>query len=185
MKKWLTDKTPFIFTILVGLISWNLIYIVDELVKSPIIEYKVHSRSVRDTIFSKYHFTNISRDINFSISLQFLDTTSNPQNFIYNLYSDFLPPMKLSSVEDSIAHTKKNWILNVSEFQPGCEFEIDLVIIGTNEIPVRMTSKSPLKLMRGSFFTWVLKNELTLASVLLICTILFFIYVQKKYNNHV
>ena len=142
------DKMPVLFTIIIGLIAFQINKIYDTLLLSPILEYNFritedHSNNIEKSYKIKGEIFNITRNHVFrdlSFDIRYVNTDTSMQNIDFNIeHPDIIPvaPTYLNILADSVTfsdgsrYEKINlWRntsirLNISELQPHMRFFLE------------------------------------------------------------
>jgi len=184
-----SENMPFFITAIIAILGWSLTHIVDRLIKSPIIEYKIIERIEGKQIKSVYQFTNITRDRLFkNIEFQLLLDNPSTGNFFIEdeCFLQIPPPLNIKGKE------KKGlsyFNFRVDALHPNCSIRAVVKISGDNKPTVHFITyenkdnkTQPIMLVSNSFDTYLIKNELELIKYLiLIWLFILFCYFSYYY----
>ena len=163
-----TQQFPYIFTLLIGIMSWGVSHISDRLTGSPIIEYSNSSKQLGDILHEDYNLENITRDKIFD-SIDFLIIPSYNESIIGFSY-ELLPPLQSNSNEDFADTTSTYVKYHVSDLQPYCSLILHVSIKGHEAPAFRLSSKSAILLMASGIETYIAKHEtILLLTILMVC----------------
>ncbi|HEX5153075.1 MAG TPA: OmpA family protein [Parafilimonas sp.] len=177
------DKTPFIITIILAVLSWSVNRSIDRVLQKPLLVYDITQKNN----FYSITFENLTTDkILDSISVYIIllkngnsDLKQNDTIINCDLYSVFgiLGP-------DECINNRSNFSFIINNFQPGFKLQAVCLINGNCNISPRIKSKNPVYLKEKGIETFLVQNELAIYLVLtLICIIsivLYFVLVTLK-----
>jgi len=120
----------------------------DRTTEQPSVKYTtVVMRDANETKI-EYTFTNISKKSSFD-DVKFLFNTNSDKILTARPY--LFPPLAPGD-SDSYVDNDNYVKLKISDFQPGCKFKITITKTGSDVIPVRYKSKSPMRLLCADHF---------------------------------
>jgi hypothetical protein len=186
-------EAPWAVTLAIGGAGWTIVRIVDTVVASPSIEYTVSTTQIdANTLQRVLHIENISRTKMFDTLEFFLGIQKGKFSS-----ADFLPPseparLKGGPYADAPRLERDNQlaVFPVSQLQPGWALDLSVKQDGTTATPItvsvfsgpyeRNEPESPnaeakakaateaVRLVPGSVETFIVSNEVTLLSILLL-----------------
>lgn len=163
----LTEKTPYLLTILFLALGWTITQVSTDLAKSPIIEYqsckKIHTNET-EHIFT---ITNISSGklfTNLKFTLRPEDTTDTkclgePKMIIP-------PPTELKSISQDLGAIQpecvedKYAVYMLPQFQPGASIQLVMITDKNADINIYVWCKEAVRLVESSFKTFIVKERL-------------------------
>lgn len=186
-----TEKFPYLLTILFALIGWSLTHSVDRLINSPIIEYKLKKEcSGNGRKLVSYEITNISRDRLFeNIEFKLLCKRGCKGKFLQAKLK-LPPPMDISEeVEMDDDYVK----FSIPELHPDWKLLLTVEMSEDFNPTLHFSSKKsandnkPIRLLRSSFETYLIKHELKIIIGLIVfwslLIILYLVLIGGKNNS--
>jgi hypothetical protein len=131
----LTDKAPYIVTIVIGALAWALTHMADRLLSTPMVKYTIQeiSSSSGKTVFLT--FKNITRDRTFK-GLQIVLTASSDGVITAGAV---IPVQPASEGAQPYQVAGRTFDFTFSEFQPGWQIEISADYTGSAVPSLRMS----------------------------------------------
>lgn len=132
----LTDKAPYIVTIVVAALAWALTHMADRLLSTPMVKYTIQelSSNTGKTVFLT--FKNITRDKAFK-GLQILLTASSDGLITTG---SVIPVQPASEGAQPYQVAGRTFEFTFPEFQPGWQIEISADYTGSARPSLRMSS---------------------------------------------
>jgi hypothetical protein len=160
-------ELPFVLTLLLGLLGYQINQVTDSILNSPSVEYsltEVNKLQLGDTIYKDYEcLIN-----NITIGKSFKDLTINficPIKTSLELYDPQIIPVPPSSRsnEEPAPFDKTILVYNIKILQPGDKYELLFKSTSNfkdqNILPsIFLTSSDTVQILKASFATWVVKN---------------------------
>ncbi|HMH33626.1 MAG TPA: hypothetical protein VK543_11375 [Puia sp.] len=176
------ESFPYTIVLILGVISWCITHMVDRLTSSPAIKCSISREQFNNARITTYSLKNITRDKKFENLDMFFDGTKDT---ILAQQITYLPPMKKDPAADVFEQEGKYAIYHLTEFQPGCLLNITITTRGHREIPLRLSSKSPVLLLSPSIETCLLENEMLIQFLFLVTGLAFlvFYFVNNQRNS--
>jgi|GEM_PF-3373604 hypothetical protein len=154
------DDLPLVFSLMLGFILWGLQHIVEEVLKTPIIEYSIKTEGAAPRKVATFTFTNLSRERKYDdFKILFLGSLQDA-NIINGVYipansfidQDFEAPYSVDSSTQSA-------FFEIKKLQPRASFKIQLLLRRDSVPSFRYTSDSTLIIKEHDCETYIAKNE--------------------------
>jgi len=176
------DNLPLVFALMLGFIIWGLEHIVEESLKTPVIEYSVSKKIKKDTVQLIYEFSNLSRDKKYN-NLKILYLLDRDQR----IYTGSYVPDKLAMEDQNdvpfyIDTTQNEGVFNISTIQPLASFKIILNIRNDVLPEIRYSTGETIILKEYSFDVFLVKNEFTVIIILIAIFIVSLIFYAIKFK---
>jgi hypothetical protein len=169
------ENFPYFLVALFGILSWDIVHIVDRISARPTIKWSVTTKETDTTNQLTYHIENITDDKIFD-SIDFLLDVEGPDSFL-SAKPYVYPPVRMNSTVDIFKREKQSVSFHLSHFQPNCKFDIDVLKRMPNVLPLRLASKSTIYLSEPTYETFILENESCLLNIVFfVCLGLILVY---------
>jgi len=168
--KWFTsEKLPYLLTILFSFVGWGTTHVVDRMTNTPLLEYSVTKENNNTTTKLTYCIKNIVLDKKFD-DLNILFQTSDSANNGILKGTFFIPaPMKMDNENDEVTENYPHeYSLKLKTLQPHTELKIEIIKKGESVIPLRLESKSIVRVTGPTFQTFIINNEFSIILVLIV-----------------
>lgn len=179
---------PLLITLIIGMSSWLINYLITNIKDKPIIEYTIEQKLIDREIQYIYTFENISstkvyNDITFSFDskprcdLKFEHGEPIRHFEVYSIrfisLEDFNPMNSVTIID-----------LPISKFQPNTKLGVKLKILKTSKIKLTYTGNIPILLTKPSLETFFVKNEtIIFFCILLVYGIIMSFYLLINYKK--
>lgn len=155
-------KFPYLVTILFLSIGWGLTHIVDRILQSPIIEYKLTVKECsKDWKILSYLITNISRDKSFQgLKFSLVLEDSKKGRFLSIIGPKLYPPIWESKSGEK-PHLEPEYVeFDVKELQPNSKVGVEIKLSGDYYPDLRFSSENQtIILLKANCETFLVKNE--------------------------
>ncbi|UPK02016.1 hypothetical protein [Bradyrhizobium sp. 170] len=132
----LSDKAPYIVTIVVAGLTWAATHLADRLLSTPIVKYSVQRIATKDSQTIYLTFKNITRDKTFK-QLQLILTA--PSDGVITTGA-VIPVQPASEGDQPYQVAGRTFAFTFPEFQPGWQIEISADYTGSKEPSLRLSS---------------------------------------------
>jgi hypothetical protein len=177
------EKIPYILVLLFAIVAWLITHLADSLTLSPFLEYSIEKTKHKNAFKLTYTITNITKDKNIDEIDFFITPEVNSDSIILYGSSRILPPLKINP-GDIDAFGPNSYKQHLSNFQPNCTIIFDIIISKDSILPLRLSSKTPVLLVKSSMMTRCVKYEfyilLILTAFFLTLTVTFLIIAKVK-----
>lgn len=178
-----SEKIPYFLIALFTIISLQFNYLVDSVLKIPVIEYKFETKKFtkNDTLVQKsLVIRNISPDKliqNLHIQLRF---ESHSKSRLLNPEIDPIPPASIIQKDPKYVEDKLLYY-PIQVIQPGLAYELTYYTDEKFNNPIILFEcEQPIRLSNQSMFTFIIKNHIKMNALLMILFIFFsIIYIIK------
>jgi hypothetical protein len=153
------EKLPYLLAALLGFVTWTLTRAVDRIVEAPLLKYIVSDRQTSAGRVATYEVENISTQLFKSIQVVvFLENSVGAFAGLPALVPE-LPMMVDRDTPPTLAPDSATFVL--PELHPGWRFQIraGLSADAAPGLGVR-SPNAAIRLVQGSFRTWLVENEL-------------------------
>ncbi|SEN85134.1 hypothetical protein SAMN05192574_104352 [Mucilaginibacter gossypiicola] len=176
------DNLPLVFALMLGFIIWGLEHIVEESLKTPVIEYSVSKKIKKDTVQLIYEFSNLSREKKYS-NLKILYLLDQNQRIYTGSYvPDRLAVEDQNDVPFYIDTTHNEGVFNIKTVQPLASFKIILNIRNDTLPEIRYATEETIILKEYSLDVFLVKNEFIVIFVLIIIFIVSLTFYAIKFK---
>jgi hypothetical protein len=132
----LTDKAPYLVTLVIGALAWALTHAVDRLLSTPMVKYSVQQISSNENKTVYLTFKNITRDKTFK-KLHLILTA--PSDGV--IAAGAVIPVQPASEGDQPYQVEgRTFEFTFPEFQPGWQIEISVDYTGSSQPSLRLSS---------------------------------------------
>jgi hypothetical protein len=155
----LTDKAPYVVTILIAALAWAITHMADRLLSSPMIKYSEQkiSSNGEQTLFLT--FKNITRDKTFK-KLQIILTAATDGVITSGA---IIPAQPAWEGDQPYQVAGRTFEFTFPEFQPGWEIEISANYTGSAQPTLRLSSpEQTVYAIRPSLKTLVVEYDVEL-----------------------
>lgn len=172
--KWKSEFRSVFLTASFGALGWLVTHIVDRIVSTPAVQYKIEHPTIDSNIFS-IKLENITRNQHFDdVSLT---VRSEKKCGEKNQITDCFTEKKFIAIEPAnlgyrpVTFTEVSMSYNIPRMMPGSEYVLSAVYNGTasNKIYINLDSnKSTIRYINKSIETYIVKNEIKILLIILI-----------------
>jgi hypothetical protein len=186
-----TEKFPYLFTLLIALISFHLNYLVSEVSNTPSVEYFLTTELINpvDSILNEYQhvciITNISKNTTFNnLIFNFEIDATEHKDYIFDDSIITVPPA--SNRDSENFSIKRLAEFKIKHLLPGFryEFRFKTISMENNKPKLFITSGQTLRLLNKSLRTWITKNNflinLLALSFWFLIIVMYIIYINIK-----
>ncbi len=184
------DKIPYFLSMLFAILAWTILQLSNQSTLSPIVEYSKKHIQTENGYKHLYNITNISSSTMFADIIFIIRPKehSNAECVDSDIFAT--PPMditifnkilkKYSAKSPVCAGTVSRYF--VPELQPGSSVQLEFVSEKDGGTDLYVKSSSPIRLLKVSLLTIIIKKITLLLSILIVIWILLiFIYINKIY----
>ena len=186
-------ELPILLTFLFTLLGWTFMKVSDKITESPTIEYKFLDSVTNDTTKTFYYrLINLTNNKQFT-NLNFRISTEPGKGYFVDGKLEAVPPAPMFNVPAIVAGMEKSEItFTIKRFNPKCQYNLLVNYNGEINPPILQLSYNnltdeviadPLVLKKASFFTMLVKNDvslyLALFLILLAFSILYLLNLSK------
>jgi hypothetical protein len=132
----LTDKAPYILTIVVAGLAWAATHLADRLLSSPMVKYSIQRIADKGNQTLYLTFKNITRDKTFK-QLQLVLTA--PSDGVITTGA-VIPVQPASEGDQPYQVAGRTFAFTFPEFQPGWQIELSVGYTGSAEPSLRLSS---------------------------------------------
>ena len=161
----MSDKAPFLVTLILTIIGWAITHVVTELTTAPTLELQSEVRRAASGQVLELRLTNLTRDKVFK-GLSLLVTVSDGETL--NRFT--VTPVEPAHEGDDPAHSAGlSGSFVFPEIQPGSIFYAEAEYIGSTPPHVRIQMpEGTVRIVEPSLETFIIRNELGLLFGLMI-----------------
>lgn len=163
----LTEKTPYLLTILFLALGWTITQVSTDLAKSPIIEYqsckKIHTNET-EHIFT---ITNISSEKLFTnLKFTLRPADKSDAKCLGKPYMKIPPPTELKDTSQDLGAPEpgcvngKSAVYILPQFHPGASIKLVMKTDKNDDINIYVWCKEAVRLVELSFKTLIVKERL-------------------------
>lgn len=162
----LTDKAPYVITLVVAALAWTLTHTVDRLLATPLLTYEIASSTTEDgDKRSTFTFINITRDKTY-YNLRVLITA--PADGVIKS-GPILPVQPASEGDKPPSIAGRTFDFTFPEFQPQWQFSIPVVYSGQGETTLRLSlPQAALYAVNPSVQTSLVQHEFGVMMTLIV-----------------
>jgi hypothetical protein len=132
----LTDKAPYIVTIVIAGIAWTITHMADRLLSTPMVKYTIEQISSKNGQTAFLTFKNITRDKTFK-QLQVILAASSDGVITAGAV---IPVQPASEGDQPYQVAGRTFVFTFPEIQPGWQIEISADYTGSALPSLRMSS---------------------------------------------
>lgn len=154
----LTEKAPYIITLIVAAVAWSLTHIADRLLATPLVTYQ--EQIVENSGKKSLYLTlkNITRDKTFRTI--HLIIAAPPGGSITDRAVIPIEPAWEGNQPGTLEG--RTFAYTFPELQPGGQLEVSVTYTGSDRPTLRMSADGTIDFVKPSWQTWLAENEITI-----------------------
>jgi hypothetical protein len=175
----LKESSPYVVTVVIGILAWLFTHISDSLLNTPMIEYSRSISSRNTDKFIAIVITNVTRTITFN-SLTIRVTTPEASKVTRMQIIPIEP-----AYEGDVQPTIKDHLAEFAfgKIHPGFSYNIRVSYEGSSEPNIRFIADDTIYFTKGNIQTFIVRHQVGLLMFLFIIWIVVLLSVYVKINN--